>query len=297
MDLTLVILAAGVGSRYGGTKQLDHIGPAGETIMDYSIYDAINAGFKKVVFIIRTDLKDSFEQHYKERFSGKIAVEFAYQDQFKPFSDLYSYERKKPWGTGHALLSVSNLVNGPFVIINADDFYSARAFELIYDAFKNSTDDHSFFMVGFRLKNTLSDFGTVSRGYCDIDKNSYLTKVTELSKIERKDNKIIYLDGDNEKEIDGSSYVSMNFWGFTSKIFEHGYEMFNDFMKVNNEDPKAEFYIPGIVDNMVNSGKATVKLIPTEEEWMGMTYKEDSSFVMKALKEKVDKGLYPLVLE
>ncbi len=294
MELTLVILAAGVGSRYGGVKQLDGVGPSGETIMDYSIHDAINAGFDKVVFIIRKDLKETFEAHYEDRFNGKIKIEIAFQDAYTKYTEAYDSSRLKPWGTAHAMLAASHLINGPFVIINADDFYGAGSFQLMADAFKNSKDGSEFFMAGYKLKNTLSDHGTVSRGYCQVDNNNFLSQITELTKVQRKaGNEVVFVKNDKEETLDDSSFVSMNFWGFTQNIFATSEELMQEFVRDNHADPKSEFLIPDVVDKMIQDKTATVEVLPTDEQWIGVTYKEDRPIVVAGLKEKVAKGLYP----
>ena len=293
MDLTLVIMAAGIGSRYGGVKQLDGIGPSGETIMDYSIYDAIDAGYTKVVFIIRKELQEAFDNHYKERFKGKIKFEYVYQDEFKKYEDKYAIERTKPWGTGHAMLSVYDKVNTPFAIINADDFYGRSAFFTIAEALKGNQDMDQLFLLGYKLYNTLSDHGTVSRGLCHVNDDKYLVDVRELTKIGKKDGGIFYEEGDQLIPLKPEDLVSMNFWGFMPNIFDDLDLAFKNFLDENYSNPKAEFYIPTFVDVMLKAGKSKVKVLSTDEQWLGVTYREDKPIVTGGISNLVEKGIYP----
>ena len=291
--LTLVIMAAGVGSRYGGIKQLDEVGPSGETLMDYSIHDAVLAGFDKVVFIIRRDLENAFIDHYKDRFRGMVEVKYAFQDEFKKHEEGYTIARSKPWGTGHAMLSAGEAITSSFAILNADDFYGAAAFNSLAGALKNSTSSNRYFLVGYRLINTLSEFGSVSRGLCRLDENHNLTGVTELTKISRKDDKIVYEEDGEIKPLNPNDLVSMNFWGFNPTIFEHLNRSFREFIQRNHNNPKAEFYIPSFVDSLIKDGLATVHVLTAEETWLGVTYREDRPFVMEKINVMVKKGLYP----
>ena len=293
MDLTLVIMAAGIGSRYGGVKQLDGIGPSGETIMDYSIYDAIDAGYTKVVFIIRKELQEAFDNHYKDRFKGKIKFEYVYQDEFKKYEDNYTINRTKPWGTGHAMLSVKEIVNTPFAIINADDFYGRSAFFSVAEALTGNKDMDQLFLLGYKLNNTLSDHGTVSRGLCHVNADNYLVDVKELTKISRIEGGIFYEEGDQMFPLSTDDLVSMNFWGFMPNIFNDLDESFKNFIHENHGNPKAEFYIPTFVDIMLKAGKSKVKVLSTDEQWLGVTYREDKPIVTGGIAELVDKGLYP----
>jgi dTDP-glucose pyrophosphorylase len=293
MDLTLVIMAAGIGSRYGGVKQLDGIGPSGETIMDYSIYDAIDAGYTKVVFIIRKELQEAFDNHYKDRFKGKIKFEYVYQDEFKKYEDNYTINRSKPWGTGHAMLSVKDVVNTPFAIINADDFYGRSAFFSMAEALTGNKDMDQLFLLGYKLNNTLSDHGTVSRGLCHVNADNYLVDVKELTKISRIEGGIFYEDGDELFPLSADDLVSMNFWGFMPNIFNDLDESFKTFIHENHGNPKAEFYIPTFVDIMLKAGKSKVKVLSTDEQWLGVTYREDKPIVTGGIAELVDKGIYP----
>jgi len=293
MKLTLVIMAAGIGSRYGGVKQLDGIGPSGETLMDYSIYDALKAGFSKVVFIIRKELQEAFDHHYKERFKDKIEIEYVNQDEFKKYEDAYTIDRAKPWGTGHAMLSTYNLVDTPFAIINADDFYGRSAFSSMADAFAGNQDQNKVFLLGYKLVNTLSDHGTVSRGLCQVNHDGHLVDIQELTKIGKKGGSIFYEDENNLFPLKSSDLVSMNFWGFMPNIFNDLDDAYKDFISMNYNNPKAEFYIPTFVDIMLKAGKVSVKVLSTEEQWLGVTYREDKPIVTKGINELVSKGIYP----
>ena len=291
MDLTLVIMAAGIGSRYGGVKQLDEIGPSGETLMDYSIHDAMKAGFNRVVFIIRRDLKEAFDEHYKNRFTGKISIGYAFQDEFKKYEDGLEIRRTKPWGTGHAMLSAAGLIRTPFAILNADDFYGASAFTSLSGALKYNTG--RYFLVGYHLTNTLSDFGSVSRGLCHLDENLNLTDITELTKIKRKGKDIVYELAGREHPLKPNDLVSMNFWGFMPGIFDELENRFRKFIQTEHSNPKAEFYIPTFVDSLIKDHMATVHVLPADEIWMGITYQEDRPFVTEKIREMVKNGLYP----
>ncbi len=286
-------MAAGIGSRYGGVKQLDEIGPSGETLMDYSIHDAIKAGFNHVVFIIRRDLKEAFDEHYKERFKNRISIAYAFQDEFKKYEEGLLINRTKPWGTGHAMLSAAGLIETPFAILNADDFYGASAFRKLADALNGDNDPKRYFLVGYHLVNTLSDFGTVSRGLCHLDENHDLADITELTKIEKKGTDIVYETDSEEHPLKPNDLVSMNFWGFMPGIFEELDRRFKNFIQSNHSNPKAEFYIPSFVNTLIKDNKAKVHVLPADEIWMGITYKEDRPFVSGKIREMVDEGLYP----
>ena len=293
MDLTLVIMAAGIGSRYGGVKQLDGVGPSGETIMDYSIYDAMEAGFNKVVFIIREELQEAFDNHYRDRFKGKISVDYVYQDKFRIYEDQYPIKRIKPWGTGHAMLSTRDKVNSPFAILNADDFYGKTAFRIMADALSENYPENTFFLLGYKLVNTLSDHGTVSRALCRMDKDDFLIDIKELTKIGKREGKIYFEEEGGFKILQPNDLVSMNFWGFNPWVYEELDKKFREFIENNHDNPKAEFYIPTFADIMVKSDKARIKVIPTDETWLGVTYKEDKSIVMSGIRKYVDQGFYP----
>lgn len=292
MELTLVVLAAGMGSRYGGNKQLDGIGPNGEIIMDYSIHDAIAAGFKKVVFIIRTDLKEAFENHYSERFQGKIDMAYAFQNEYTEHTAEYEAQRLKPWGTTHAILSAKHLINGPFVVINADDYYGQESFHEAVKAMQ-SLAKNEYLIMGYELINTLSDHGTVNRGVCQVDANNKLTGIQETLAIGKEGNEIAYEKDGVRQVLDPKTYVSMNFWGFPADALPLFEEQFKAFVAENHEDPKAECFIPVEVDNLMKKGKASVKVVPTSASWLGVTYKEDKPFVVTGIKGMIADGKYP----
>lgn len=292
MDLTLVVLAAGMGSRYGGNKQLDGIGPNGEIIMDYSIHDAIKAGFNKVVFIIRTDLQEAFENHYAERFKGKIKMDFAYQNAYTEHTAEYEGMRKKPWGTTHAVLSAKEYINEPFLVINADDYYGQESFSEAVDAIKG-LKDNEYLIMGYELVNTLSDHGTVNRGVCQVDDQMNLTGIKETLAIGKSGDEISYEEDGVKHTLTPDTYVSMNFWGFPPSVLPLFEEKFIEFVAQNNEDPKSECFIPVEVDNLMAEGKASVKVVPTSASWLGVTYKEDKPFVVEGIKQMIADGKYP----
>jgi len=293
MNLTLVIMAAGIGSRYGGVKQLDGIGPSGETLMDYSIYDALDAGYSKVVFIIRKELQEAFDHHYQERFKDKVKIEYVYQDEFKIYEEGYAIDRAKPWGTGHAMLSTRELVDTPFAIINADDYYGRSAFFTMAEALSDNPADNAIFLLGYKLINTLSDHGTVSRGLCEVSKDDHLVGIRELTKIGKRDDGIFYEEGDDIYPLNSGDLVSMNFWGFMPNIFNDLDRAFKDFIGKNFDNPRSEFYIPSFVDLMLKAGKANVKVLNTEEQWLGVTYREDKPIVTNGINELISRGIYP----
>ncbi len=286
-------MAAGIGSRYGGVKQLEGVGPCGETIMDYSIYDAIQNGFTKVVFIIRKELQEAFDNHYADRFTGKIDIEYVNQDEFKKYEERYQINRSKPWGTAHALLSSSPKVDSSFAILNADDFYGARAFPVMAEALRSNKDPHTLFLMGYKLINTLSDYGTVSRGLCSTDSKDFLIGIRELTKIARKNEEIYYEENGEYKLLHPNDFVSMNFWGFSPWIFEELDHELENFIDRNHSNPKAEFYIPTFVDKLINKNQAKVKVLPTEETWLGVTYQLDKPNVIKGIKNCIKAGQYP----
>lgn len=294
MKPTLLILAAGIGSRYGGVKQMDEIGPSGESIIDYSVFDAIRAGFGKVVFVLNPKIIDEFKEIYVKRLRGKIETEYLLQELHNiPVGTSINPDRVKPWGTAHAVLVAKNVINEPFAVINADDFYGEDAFKVIskYLLSLNNTDtDYS--MVGYRLKNTLSDNGSVSRGICSSE-NSFLSDVVERTKIYKQNNNIVFEENNTVSEISEDSIVSMNFWGFTPRFFS---QMENDFRKFiidNSDNMTAEFYIPFVVNNLLNKSEARVKVLTSEAEWFGVTYKEDKETTIQKISELVINNYYP----
>lgn len=295
---TLVILAAGMGSRYGGLKQMDSFSPSGDTIIDFSLFDAIQAGFGKVIFIIRKSFEKDFKAIFNKKLEGKIAVDYVFQEIENVPEEYRNSERVKPWGTGHALLMIKEVITENFVIINADDFYSRQAFETIADQLKNTnTDSYHFSMVAYLLKNTVSENGYVSRGECTVNEKGFLTDVTERTRIETINSILKFKDEKgNMIPIDENTIVSMNFWGFTPKCFEFIDELFLEFLEKNKEDLKAEFYLPEIVNKMLASKKASVKVLASDSKWFGVTYSEDKEKVKKEINKLKAAGVYPIKL-
>ncbi|MCI7222117.1 MAG: sugar phosphate nucleotidyltransferase [Firmicutes bacterium] len=295
---TLVILAAGMGSRYGGLKQIDTVGNNGESIIDFSIYDAKEAGFEKVVLIIRKEHEEAFRKCLTDKVSKHMEVEFAYQDMYDiPEGIKVPEGREKPWGTTHALLACRNIVKGPFAICNADDFYGKDAYRVIYNYLKNEISDDNYGMVGYLCNNTLTDNGTVTRGVCE-NTDGYLSKIVEVQKIARKDGKPVYEDNGEWKELDPNTLVSMNFWGFTPKIFEECEVLFKDFIgEAVKENPmKCEHVIPTAIGTLVKENKCKVKMLSSKDEWFGVTYKEDKPSVVAKIQKMKDDGIYPFDL-
>jgi NDP-sugar pyrophosphorylase family protein len=294
MQPTLLILAAGMASRYGSMKQIQSFGPSGETIMDYSIYDAIRAGFKKVVFIIRKDFAEDFKNIMEPKLKGKIAVDYVFQD-LHSFTGNYSVpaERTKPWGTAHAVLCAKDAVKEPFAVINADDFYGRDSFEKAYDFLTKQVSEKLYCIIGYELAKTLSDNGTVSRGVCQVDANGNLVSIAERTKIYEENGKITYEEGDQKFEVPFDSKVSMNFWGFDPSVFTYTEKLFAAFLQEQGTNPKAEFFIPIIGDKLIKEGKGNIKVIPTDAKWFGVTYKEDAPEVQASLNALIEKGAYP----
>ncbi len=297
MKPTLLVLAAGMGSRYGGLKQLDEVGPNGETIIDYSVYDAIRAGFGKIVFVIRKNLEEAFKEKITDKFEGKIDIKFAFQEvntKIEGIDDMP--ERQKPWGTGHAVLVAHDLIQEPFAVVNADDYYGIEAFEKMANFLSNECNESHYSMVGFQLKNTISENGSVSRGVCSSDENGYLTTVTERTSIRRIADIICYEEEEVKYLLDDDTVVSMNLWGFHHNVFEHSREMFVEFVKNNSENPKSEFYIPLVVNDLLQSDSIKLKVLTSTEKWYGVTYKEDKDDVVAAMQRLHDEGKYPKAL-
>lgn len=295
MKPTLVILAAGMASRYGSMKQIQSFGPSGETIMDYSIYDAIRAGFGKVVFIIREDFAEDFKSIFEPKLKGKIATDYVYQN-LEAYMGKYPVpaERKKPWGTAHAVLCAKDVVKEPFAVINADDFYGKDSFKKAYDFLTKEVNDRTYCIIGYELKRTLSENGSVSRGVCEVDGENNLTAINERTKIYRNERgKITYEDENGGlHEVNEDSFVSMNFWAFAPNVFELLEESFHKFLDANITNPKAEFFIPVLGDDLIKSGKGIIKVIPTSAQWFGVTYKEDAPFVLADINKLIQSGEY-----
>ena len=299
MKPTLFVLAAGMGSRYGGLKQLDGLGPNGETIMDYSIYDAIQSGFGKLVFVIRKTFEKDFLEKIASKYTGHIPVEVVFQElDDLPEGFSLNPDRVKPWGTNHAVLMGKDVINEPFAVINADDFYGRDAFQKLADFLNglNGSENH-YCMVGYRLQNTLSESGAVARGVCETDDKDFLKSVVERTHIERKDGAIQYKESeDHWFELPENTPVSMNMWGFTPDYFKYSQEYFVKFLELNQSNPKAEYFIPLMVDHLITNKIADVKVLDTTSKWFGVTYAEDRDSVVAKLQSLVDKGEYPTPL-
>lgn len=294
MKPTLLILAAGMASRYGSMKQTEGFGPSGETIMDYSIFDAIRAGFGKVVFIIRKDFAENFKANFESKLKGKIETDYVYQemDSYVPGGKIPE-GRTKPWGTGHAVLCAAEQINEPFAVINADDYYGPDAFKKAADFLKNDCNEHTYAIIGYQLDKTLSSFGTVSRGVCKVDENFNLVAINERTSIYKDNGKVVYEDNGVKHEVPANSSVSMNFWCFHPSVFALSKPQFEAFVAANMENIKAEFFIPLIADDFIKNGGDTIKVIPTSAQWFGVTYKEDAPTVKANIDELVKDGTYP----
>ncbi len=297
MKPTLLILAAGLGSRYGSMKQTESFGPSGETITDYSIYDAIKAGFGKIIFVISPAMEEEFKSSYVKKFPPSLEVDYVVQSIGDiPKGIQISPERKKPWGTAHAVLMAKDKINLPFAVINADDFYGRGAYQVIADYLIHTVekDRAEFCMAGYPVRNTLSEHGTVSRGVCATDTEGFLTDIQERTKIERVDGKIVYYDEEGNKvELAGDTPVSMNLFGYTPRLFKYLEKYFNGFIQENSMDPKAEIYLPIVVNRMIREEVARTKVLETDENWFGVTYKEDRPKVLAMINKLVERGIYP----
>lgn len=299
MAPTLFILAAGMGSRYGGLKQLDGLGPSGETIMDYSVYDALRAGFGKIVFVIRHDFEQEFRDKIISRYEGHVPMEVVFQDLDNlPAGYKPNPERSKPWGTGHAVLMGKDAIREPFGVINADDYYGADSFKVLADFLRSvEGKKNCYCMVGFNIENTLSENGGVSRGLCFVNDEGFLTGVKECHGIERKDGKLIQVNEKGETvPFPAGAHVSMNMWGFTPDYFDYSERAFVEFLKEHGEELKSEFYIPTVVNNLINDGTITLKVEPTDSQWFGVTYAADRDATVAQFSKLVDEGVYPTPL-
>ena len=294
MKPTLVILAAGMGSRYGGLKQLDELGPNGEAIIDYSLYDAIRAGFGKVVFIIRTDFAEEFKARFEPRLKGRIQTEYVYQSLDKiPAGFTLNPEREKPWGTAHAVMMASGVVNEPMAVINADDFYGRESYQVMADFLTSSDDPSEYSMIGYRVANTLSPFGTVSRGVCMTDENGYLTSVVERTKIQRDSDGIYYYEPEGRFPLSENTPVSMNFWGLKPNVFDYLNDGFGRFLEERGNELKSEYFIPLLINENILSGKIATKVLACDAPWFGVTYREDKPDAQAQILSLIESGVYP----
>ena len=291
-------MAAGMGSRYGGLKQLDGLGPNGETIMDYSVFDALRAGFGKIVFVIRKDFEADFREKVLSKYADKVACEVCFQAIDKvPAGCTYNPERSKPWGTNHAVLMGKDVIKEPFAVINADDFYGQDSFRVLADYLRSvEGTEGKYCMVGYRVCNTLSENGSVSRGVCTTDENGLLTDVVERTKIEEKNGEIVFTEDGGDTPLAPNTPVSMNMWGFTPEYFRYSEEGFRAFLAEHGQELKSEFYIPTLVNNLIASGKATCKVLDTTSKWFGVTYAEDRPQVVMKINQLIAKGDYPAKL-
>ena len=296
MKPTLFVLAAGMGSRYGGLKQLDGLGPNGETIMDYSIYDAIRAGFGKVVFVIRRVFEADFREKIVSKYIDRIPVELVFQDLDNlPAGFTVPEGREKPWGTNHAVLMGKDVIHEPFAVINADDYYGRESFQVLADYLKSiEGTEGKYAMVGYRVCNTLSESGSVARGVCETNEQGFLTKVTERTKILREEDGVIrFIEEDGKTALDENTPVSMNMWAFTPDYFRYSEQCFVEFLKEHGNELKSESYIPSLVDELIHSGKATCRVLDTPSKWFGVTYATDRPQVVEKFAQLVKDGVYP----
>lgn len=296
--ITLLVLAAGMGSRYGGLKQVDKIGPAGETITDYSVYDAMRAGFDKVVFVIRKSIEADFREIFN-RIEKYMEVEYVYQElDAVPSGVQITPERTKPWGTGHAVWVARHAIDTPFAVINADDFYGSQSYRIVANYLKDDKipSQEKYCMLGFPLRNTLSEFGHVSRGICEVDDHHFLKAIVERTKIQYADDKnsiIFYDENEQPCSLIGNETVSMNFWGFSPSIFAYLEHQFDAFIRQNAQSTKAEFYLPSSVNELIRTNTIRVKVLQSPDEWFGVTYKEDREVTVRRIRQLIDKGQYP----
>ncbi|MCE5344898.1 MAG: NTP transferase domain-containing protein [Bacteroidales bacterium] len=295
MKPTLLVLAAGMGTRYGGNKQLDQVGPSGETIIDYSIYDAIRAGFGKIVFVIRRDIEEQVRERFDKRLKGRVDVDYVFQEiNNLPEGVKVTSDRKKPWGTSHAVLVASQMIKEPFGVINADDYYGVESFKILHDFLVNDKDPNCYCIVGYKMKNTLSEHGNVNRGVCSTGSDGLLKGIVETIQIEKTPDGAKAPDTDGKmQKFTGEEIVSMNLWGFKQSCFKFLEEEFRNFINKSGMDPKSELYIPTSLDRFVRSGQITIKILMTNEKWFGVTYREDKPSVVENIKDMVSRGVYP----
>lgn len=294
---TLLILAAGMGSRYGGLKQVDALGPNGEALIEFSIYDAIRAGFGKVVFVIRRDIEAAFKEKIGNQFADKIDVQYAFQEIDSPIEGITSFpEREKPWGTAHAMLVAQDKIQEPFAVINADDYYGITGFQTMADFLQQTCTPKDYSMVAYQLENTLSDNGHVNRGVCGVDDQGHLTDVVERLKIRRTADGVVYEEDGKLFPLSEKDLVSMNFWGFHPNIFEITRQEFIAFVEANKDQPRAEFFIPLVVNKLIQTGAIHLHVLSNDEQWYGVTYQEDKPKVQAAFQQMVEDGKYPPAL-
>lgn len=294
MNATLLVLAAGMASRYGSLKQIDKFGPSGESIIDYSIYDAIKAGFTKVVFVIREEFEAGFKELFEPRLAGKIQIEYVHQ-KLAAFTDGFNIppERNKPWGTAHAVLCAKRVINEPFAVINGDDFYGLDAFTKAYDFLTTEAAPDLWANICYELRNTLSDYGSVSRGICDTGKNNFITSIVEQTKVYRDNGRLVAEENGQMTVLDERTNASMNFWCFTPYVFDFSLLLFQQFLVNNLRESKSEFFIPLVGDEFVKQQKGNIKAITTAAKWFGVTYKEDKPLVQQCINELIGQGIYP----
>jgi len=297
MKTTLMILAAGMGSRYGGLKQIEPVGPNGEIIIDYSMYDAVKAGFEKIVFVIRRHFEDVFREKIPSKLDGVVETVYAYQELDSCLGDFeLPLDREKPWGTGHAILVAKDVIDGPFAVINADDYYGLNSIKVMQQYLSDSSkvNKEHYAMVGYSLHNTLSDYGTVVRGVCQVDSQMFLKKVVECFGIEKTETGARFIDTDSKEHLlTGDEIASMNLWGFHPSIFKYLREIFEGFLAEHGNELKSELFIPSVVDRLINNNQITAKVLTTDDRWFGVTYKEDMPIARECIKELISRGVYP----
>jgi dTDP-glucose pyrophosphorylase len=295
MKPTLLVLAAGMGSRYGGNKQLDTVGPSGETIIDYSIYDAIRAGFGKIVFVIRRDIEEQVRERFVSKLKGKIEVDYVFQEITNlPVGVKVSPERSKPWGTSHAILVTEGAIHEPFGVINADDYYGVESFKILRDFLVNDTNPNSYCIVGYKMKNTLSDHGHVNRGVCKVGGDGFLKNIVETRQIEKTSSGAqAPMENEGMEKFTGEEVVSMNLWGFKPSCYRFLGEEFRNFINEKGMDLKSELDIPTSIDKFVKSGQVSIKILMSNERWFGVTYREDKPYVVESISSMISKGIYP----
>lgn len=297
MDTSLLILAAGIGSRYGGMKQMDSFGPSGETITDYSIFDAIRAGFNRVVFVISPQMEEEFRTSYCKKFPADLEVDYVIQSLHNiPDGYTFPSERVKPWGTAHAVLMAEGSIREPFAVINADDFYGRDSYRIMHEFLVGNREgkEGAYCMVGYELQKTISEHGSVARGVCSVDESGLLAGMVERTRIFLQDGRIVYQEEDGiTRELDRKAIVSMNLFGFTPDFFTHAGGIFRTFLEEHVQNPKAEFYIPYVVDKLIHAGMARMSVLPTPDAWFGVTYQDDKPWVMQSIQNLVKEGVYP----